>query len=145
VIFLQICPLPRQALREIRVSVGADVEGTGSETAEVVGAMRADGVVLEAEEEVAVALEVKMGHGTGAPWAEAAAEEDMVVIVAVGDMAVIAGAEDMAAIVVAEDMAAIAAVEDTEETVEVMVVIVGVAEEEVVVVMKRGPHTCAST
>ena len=136
VIFLQICPLPRQALREIRVSVGADVEGTGSETAEVVGAMRADGVVLEAEEEVAVALEVKMGHGTGAPWAEAAAEEDRVVIGAVGDMAVIAGAEDMAAIVGVEDM---------EETVEVMVVIVGVAEEEVVVVMKRGPHTCAST
>jgi DNA ligase (NAD+) len=44
-----------------------------------------------------------------------------------------------------EIIPAIAAVEDTEETVEVMVVIVGVAEEEVVVVMKRGPHTCAST
>ena len=136
---MQICPLPHRALREIRVSVAADVEGTGSETVEVAGATRAGGVVLEAEaeEEVAVALAVKMGHGTGAPWAEAAVAEDMAVIVGVEDMAVTAGVEDMAVTAVAEDMGVIVAVEDTAE-------IVGVAEEEVVV-MKRDPHTCAST
>ena len=137
---MQICPLPHRALREIRVSVAADVEGTGSETVEVAGATRAGGVVLEAEAEeevAAVALAVKMGHGTGAPWAEAAVAEDMAVIVGGEDMAVTAGVEDMAVTAVAEDMGVIVAVEDTAE-------VGGVAEEEVVV-MKRDPHTCAST